>query len=436
MGRWKPTEERIEYFKNMFPIKFNEELTLYMLNDDVEVKVDKNNTRDYYFNMIDNNGYKYYQNIHHVLSTSKFAKKLNRFFYNNPYTYDNINHYFEINDIDLYIDGKGLPLSGCARERLNFVKNDGEIVNTTWNQIQHYSFRYKRGYEEEKQKNFEETHMTKEKAIPIILKKYNELKRPLLQRDFEGVNTTDNSIGIRVIWRIWGTFSNMIKELELPEHDYYFKPFDKNYHSHEDVINSVKIVCDKVKSEGRTTVMYIDFKDTIDIEISTIRRHCELDDTTLNDMVKEYGCELQQAGNGLNHKFQDGEKVVSKYEYDFSCFLRNNGFVFNKDYFRDISYKTLDNSYTGNMNCDYLLILNNHKVYIELAGILGNKGHQEAYRNNTPIKSKSKELYRQKLYQKRDIFESNGLEYYILLKDEMNEDTYKNILNKYLKEVA
>ena len=86
MGRWKPTEERIEYFKNMFPIKFNEELTLYMLNDDVEVKVDKNNTRDYYFNMIDNNGYKYYQNIHHVLSTSKFAKKLNRFFYNNPYT--------------------------------------------------------------------------------------------------------------------------------------------------------------------------------------------------------------------------------------------------------------------------------------------------------------------------------------------------------------
>ena len=66
----------------------------------------------------------------------------------------------------------------------------------------------------------------------------------------------------------------------------------------------------------------------------------------------------------------------------------------------------------------------------------GNKGHQEAYRNNIPIKSKSKELYRQKLYQKRDIFERNGLDHYILLPDEMNEETYKNILNKYLKEVA
>lgn len=436
MGRWKSTEERIEYFKNMFPIKFNEEVTLYTLNDDVEVKINKSNARDYYFNIIDNNGYKYYQNIHHVLSARKYAKCLNKFFYNNPYTYDNINHYFEVNDIDLYIDGDGLPLSGCAREKLNFVKSNGEIINITWNQIQHYSFRYKRGYEEEKHKNFEETHMTKEKAIPIILKKYNELKRPLLQRDFEGINTTDNSIGIRIIWRIWGTFSNMIRDLGLPEHDYYFKPYDKNYHSHEDVINSVKIVCNKVKSEGRTTVMYIDFKDTINIEVSTIRRHCELDNITLNDLIKKYGCELQQAGNGLNHKFSDGEKVVSKYEYDFSNFLRNYGLVFNKDYFRNISYKLLDNSYSGKMNCDYLLILNNHKVYIELAGILGNKGHQEAYRNNTPINSKSKELYRQKLYQKRDIFERNNLEYYILLPDEMNEITYRNILNKYLKEVA
>ena len=58
--------------------------------------------------MIDNNGYKYYQNIHHVLSTSKFAKKLNRFFYNNPYTYDNINHYFEINDIITSVEKKNV----------------------------------------------------------------------------------------------------------------------------------------------------------------------------------------------------------------------------------------------------------------------------------------------------------------------------------------
>lgn len=436
MGKGKSTEERIKYFKDMFPIKFNDEITLYLLDEKVDVVIDNQNLRNYYFNVIDNDGYKYRQNVHHILSSRKNYKCPARFFANNPYTYENINNFFKINDIDLFIEGTNLPVSGCAREKFDFVKSNGEIVNTTWNQIQHHTFRYKKDYDEVKQKRFDDTHMTKDKAIPIILKKSEELKRPLLQSDFEGVETTDTSIGIRVIWRIWGTFTNMIKDLGLQEHDGYFRPNDKNYHSHNEVINSVKSVCDKVRTEGRTTVMYPDFKENIDIEISTIRRHCELDGTTLNKLVEKYGCKLQQAGNGLNHTFCDGERIVSKYEYDFSNFLRTYGLNFNVDYFRNIPYKSIDSSYSGKMNCDYLIIFNNKKVYIELAGILGNKGHQEAYRNNTPIKSKSKELYRQKLYQKRDIFERNGFDYYILLPDEMNEETYRNIFNKYLKEVA
>lgn len=436
MGKAKPTQERIEYFKNMFPLKFSETITLYLLNDDVEVTLDSSNLRNYNFNMIDNEGYKYKQNIHHTLSTRKTAKCLNRFFYNNPYTYDNINHFFEINNIDLYIDGTNLPLSGCARRKFDFIKSNGEIVHTTWNNIQHYSFRFKVDYNKIKQQKFEDIHMTKEKAIPIILNKYKELQRPLLQRDFEGIETTNASIGIRVIWRIWGTFTNMIKDLGLPEHDYYYKPYDKNYHSHKDIINTIKIVCDAVKLEGRTIVMYSDFKKITTVEVATIKRHCKLDNTSLNVLIESYGCKLQQAGNGLNHIFDDGEKVVSKYEYDFSNFLKNNGLVYNIDYFRNIPYKSLDESYNGNMNCDYVIILNGQKVYIELAGILGNKSHQAAYRNDIQINSESKELYRQKLYQKRDIFERNNLNYYILLKDEMNENTYKNILNKYLQEAA
>ena len=88
------------------------------------------------------------------------------------------------------------------------------------------------------------------------------------------------------------------------------------------------------------------------------------------------------------------------------------------------------------MNCDYCIDFNGQLVYIELAGILGYKREIDAYRNNTQLESKSKEEYRLKLNQKREMFERNNLEYYILLPDEMNEETYKNILNKYLKEVA
>ena len=138
----------------------------------------------------------------------------------------------------------------------------------------------------------------------------------------------------------------------------------------------------------------------------------------------------------MNYRFEDGEFTVSKYEYDFSQFLRDNGFEYGKTYFRNIYYKKLDDEYKGNMNCDYCIDFDGQLVYIELAGILGNKEYQDAYRNNTMLQSKSKEEYRQKLNQKREMFERNNLEYYILLPDEMNENTYKNILNKYLKEVA
>lgn len=434
----KNVNKQLETIIGTFPIQFSESVSYDLLNDDIEVIYnEKEKSRKYLVNLIDNYGYKYRISFHHMMNSRGRYECLTRFFYGNPYTYDNINLYCKLNNIDLHIDGKDKPLSGVARVKMDYVDSKGNIVYASWNQVQHYTFQYQDGYDEVKRKNFEETHMTKEKAIPIIMKKYEELQRPLLQRDFKGIETTDTSIGIRIIYRLWGTFTNMVKELGLPEHDYYYKPFDKNYRPHEEIMESIKTVCETVKSQGRTTVLYTDFKEIADIsEVSTVRRHCELDGTTLRDVIKSYGCELQQCGNGMNHRFEDGEYTASKYEYDFSRFLRDNGFEYGKTYFRNIYYKKLNSEYKGNMNCDYCIDFNGQLVYIELAGILGNKEHQDAYRNNTPLKSKSKEEYRQKLNQKRDMFERNNLEYYILLKDEMNENTYKNILNKYLKEVA
>lgn len=264
-------------------------------------------------------------------------KKPNRFFHNNPYTYDNINLFCKNNNIDLCVNGDELPLYGYAREKLDMIDSSGDIHKVSWNQLQHYTYLYKDGYDEIKKTNFKESHMTKEKAIPIIIKKYEELKRPLLQRDFEGVKTTESTIGIRVIWRIWGTFTNMIKDLGLPEHDFFFyKPYDTNFMPHNKIIYGIHKVIINVKQSGRTTLMYSDFTD---VNISTIKRHCELDGTTLNSIIKSYGCTMQFSGNGLNHIFPDGERVVSKYEYDFSNFLRRNGFIYGQTYFRNIYYK-------------------------------------------------------------------------------------------------
>lgn len=58
------------------------------------------------------------------------------------------------------------------------------------NHITKYKIKCKTSDEVTKLKN--RMYMSKEKAMPIILAKAEELQRPLLQRDFEGVETTDD----------------------------------------------------------------------------------------------------------------------------------------------------------------------------------------------------------------------------------------------------
>lgn len=428
----KMQEEIMNNIKSNFPMNVLG-ITYYLSSIELSKKSNGKHNK-YIVDIYDEFGYKYKTDYNFILSSIKNGSQLSRFFKRNPYTYENINLYCKLNNIDLFIDGTNLPVTGYARELLDFVDSDGNIVKTSWNHISRYKVKCKTQDEVIKFKN--KKYMSKEKAIPIIRKMQKDLNRPLLQSDFENTKTTDESIGIRVIWRLWGTFNNMIDELGLIKHDCFYKPNCSNYTPHENVMNVIKDVCEKVKTTGRHTVMYSDFAEYTDLDITKIRRHCTLDSTTLNDVVKLYGCELQRAGNGMNHRFEDGEFTVSKYEYDFSQFLRENGFEYNKTYFRNIYYKKLDDEYRGNMNCDYCIDFNGQLVYIELAGILGYKREIDAYRNNTQLKSKSKEEYRLKLNQKREMFERNNLEYYILLPDEMNEETYKNILKKYLKEAA
>lgn len=420
---------RIIELKSKFPIQIHNGITVNFLDDYLDEK------RHLWIDCIDQYGYKYRVDSNRVviLPNSNYTTGLRPFFKNNPHTFDNINVFLKINKIPLVLIDE-VDYNKGSSKMYRFQSVDGRIIKQKWNSIQSNPNSYINI--DEKIAHIKRRQMTKERAIQIICKKEKELGRPLLQTDFENVKTTEDSIGIRVIWKFWGTFSNMIAELGLIKHDSFYRPNDVNYTPHDEVMNLIKSVCEKVKSNGRNTIMYSDFEKHTNLDVTKFRRHCALENTTLNDIVRLYGCELQRAGNGMNYRFEDGEFTVSKYEYDFSQFLRENGFEYGKTYFRNIYYKTLDNEYAGNMNCDYCVNINGHLIYIELAGILGNKEHQNAYRNNVPLKSKSKEEYRQKLNQKRDVFERNGLEYYILLPDEMNENIYKNIINKYQTEVA
>ena len=137
---------------------------------------------------------------------------------------------------------------------------------------------------------------------------------------------------------------------------------------------------------------------------------------------------LGQQGCGINYDFDDGEHITSQFEYMFSKFLKDNGLKYNLDYFRDVKYSEFIDDYNGNMNCDYVIHICNKIIYIEIAGII--EAYKEWYYSNKSItRSKSKERYRQKLYAKESMLNSNNLIYFILFPCDLTKENFKNILD-------
>lgn len=421
-------KNQLDIIKKEFPFKFTTDYILYLI--DITIN-HANGGNNYMLTLIDNYGYKYYQDYKHIKSAVKYAKELNKFFKRNPFTYYNINNFCKINNIDLYIDGKGLPISGIAREKLEFINSKQEIIKVSWNEIQNSPERYRYNYSDILIERKRVRSISKEDAIKDILTMQSKLNRPIDCYDFRPKQK--GHIGIRTIMKYWGEFRFMQEELGLVITGKYAKKL-----SDYECLEEIKDICNKVyKEENRKTLLIKDFK-----RIGTYDDYkkyilvCKNTGTTLRKYLKSLGFELQKAGNGLNFCYDDMERVVSAYEYDFTNYLRNVGLKYNQDYFRDVKYKNISSEYTGNMNCDYEIHFQGRIFYVELAGILGNVGHEKCYRENIPINSTSKEKYRLDLIKKQNIFVKENLEYYILLKSEMNENTYKTILNNDYKGVA
>jgi len=139
-----------------------------------------------------------------------------------------------------------------------------------------------------------------------------------------------------------------------------------------------------------------------------------------NNNIQMVGC-----GCGFYHSFGDGEIVYSVYEYDFSLYLRKNGFIFNKDYFRGRKYNSFDSDVSTNINIDYIINKGSQEIFVEIAGFL--RDYENHYKKNKIItKNKSKEKYRVKLGFKESILVKNKLNYLILFPNK-NKEFYSTI---------
>ena len=267
-------------------------------------------------------------------------------------------------------------------------------------------------------------HMSKEQCTEIILDMVKKYDRPLMYDDFRGHEY--GQVTITMIKEHWGSLNKMKQDLGLEIN--IDSMIDKQL-SKEDFDNMIIDICKFVHNENRNF-----------ITTREIDEHSEWSnaDTLQRTTKKYYGCKLQdilskhnvslgKQGNGINFDFPDGEHVTSQFEYMFSKYLRDYGLKYNVDYFRDVKYSTFIPEYKNNMNCDYVIHINNKTIYIEIAGIIA-EYKTWFYDDRVIGRSKSKENYRLKLKKKEEMLKSHNLIYFILFPCDLTKDNFKNIL--------
>ncbi len=275
----------------------------------------------------------------------------------------------------------------------------------------------------------ENVYITKEETVRRIYKMAEYLNRPLMYDDFRG-DIKENSINLTYVRNYWGTLNKMKEDLglEIMQESMMDKHKD-GLELENDIIN----LCNKIYNiENRKTITITDIDNSeFCLNSQSYRKYFKENKTTLRKYIENLGFILQAEGTGLNYIFEDGEKTMSRFELEFSKFLRKNGFVYNNDYFRDVKYNTFIKTYKGLLNCDYVLNLNNQKIYIEIVGLIDR--YKDNYYNNIPINnSKSKEKYRNKLMEKEKMFQDNKLDYYIVFPEDL--DDFKIKLKEVIKD--
>lgn len=267
-------------------------------------------------------------------------------------------------------------------------------------------------------------NLTKEDCVDIIMKMQSKLDRPLEYKDFK--NPAMDEIGVTAIKKYWGSLNKMKTELglEIVQENMMDKQLSK-----EDFDNTVCNIIEFLKNEGRNFTTTREINDN-----KNWARHCTLDrmskkyyDVNLVAHLSTFGIVFGKQGNGLNYDFEDGEHVTSQFEYMFSKYLKENGFEYNKSYFRDVKYRDFIPDYTGNMNCDYIIDIDGTKLYIEIAGVIVD--YKTWYYEDRPIThSKSKEKYRLKLKEKEQMLNNNGLDYFILFPCDLTNENFHDVL--------
>jgi hypothetical protein len=250
--------------------------------------------------------------------------------------------------------------------------------------------------------------ISKEFATNYILNLYNE-KGKITNDDFHN-HDHENQVGRQTIINHWGSFNNMLNDLNIPlnwESQRHKKTVDE---MKQDIINLCKHI---EESEGRRLISYDDVNESDNCLSSRVYSGLFQDEfnMTLAEYIESIGYTPNSAGKGMNYKFEDGEKSLSRWEFIVSNYLRSKGLSYKIDYEKDTCYKTFIKNYKGNRTIDYVVF---DEWYIEVAGVVLNK--------ETKINDrKSITKYKINLMEKEQMLKESGLKYKIIYPEDFDK---------------
>lgn len=262
---------------------------------------------------------------------------------------------------------------------------------------------------------------TKEEVTKSLVQLEKKLKRPIIKSDITIPNVGFSSI---VVTRIWGTFGKCKEELglmqTLPNQP---KPFDFYKDNLEETLTYLK------NNISRNIITWKDIESYHNsANHKAYLNSFRLANVDIYAFIKSKGFMMNPSDFSFHYTFDDGERVVSTYEYDFSEYLKSLNLIYQEDYYRDCMYrKFIPNLGRTKINCDYYIF---NKV-IEIAGIIHN--YNNDWENNITC-SKQEKIYKEKLQHKKALLEMNNINYLFLFPedfiDKKYQDKFINFLNR------
>lgn len=200
---------------------------------------------------------------------------------------------------------------------------DGDLVD--WLELCGYNLSDEEKYEM-RTRGGQSKNLTKDDCIKIILNMQSKLDRPLEYKDFKNPNIDE--IGITMIKKYWGSLNKMKHELELKI--VQESMMDKQL-SKEDFDETVKSILNFLRKEGRNFTTTREIHENSDwASYGTLDRMSKkYYDINFIKHLNTFGITFGNQGRGINYDFDDGEHITSQYEYMFSKYLKQNGFIFN-----------------------------------------------------------------------------------------------------------